>query len=265
MNRLVFGMHDLNITQAGTLLDGKPHYSHPNYALDLAGSDSGVDYWKNKESDTCFYCSGYFGTRNTGNTRFFVSCDSKGKQTPIMCADGKARIITLALTHSNKDYQLYRLYHPNEIMYQEGTAGRATGNHIHLEVAEGFQKTKYWDVKLKVYRMKGEMDPRKAFYILDGYTKVVNTQGLVFKHTDTVEAKESEDETVYLKAQRMGFNIRKEPVTGSVLKVVGKGDRAEILEFLTGFKSDGYQWAKVKKGDIIGYSQLDTKYYLIEK
>jgi hypothetical protein len=117
-------------------------------------------------------------------------------------------------------------------------------------------------VKLKVYRMKGEMDPRKAFYILDGYTKVINTQGLVFKHTDTVE---SENEHVYLKAQRIGFNIRKEPVTGNVLKVVPKGDRAEIIEFLTGFKSDGYQWAKVKKDNITGYSQLDTKYYLIEK
>ena len=190
MDRLVFGMHHLNITQAGTVLDGKQHYSHPNAAIDLAGEDSGIDYWYNKESETYFYCSGYFGNRSTGNTRFFVTCDQNGQKKKILCADGKERVITLALTHSGKDYQLYHVYKPGDILYQEGTAGRATGNHIHLEVAEGSQKTKYWDVKMKVYRMMGEMDPRNAFFILDGYTKVVNTQGLIFKHCSKVNVEE---------------------------------------------------------------------------
>lgn len=187
MDRLVFGMHHLNITQAGSLLDGKEHYSHPNAAIDLAGEDTGIDYWYNKESETYFYCSGYFGNRSTGNTRFFVTCDKDGNKKKVLCADGKERVITLALTHSGKDYQLYKIYKPGDVLYQEGTAGRATGNHIHLEVAEGSQKTKYWDVKMKVYRMMGEMDPRDAFFILDGYTTVVNTQSLVFKHCSSVK------------------------------------------------------------------------------
>ena len=55
MDRLIFGMHHLNITQAGSLLDGKEHYSHPNAAIDLAGEDSGIDYWYNKESDKGVY------------------------------------------------------------------------------------------------------------------------------------------------------------------------------------------------------------------
>lgn len=190
MDRLIFGMHHLNITQAGSLLDGKEHYSHPNAAIDLAGEDSGIDYWYNKESDTCFYCSGYFGNRATGNTRFFVSCDSTGQKKKVLCADGKERVVTIAMTHSSKDYRLYHVYKPGDILYQEGTAGRATGNHIHLEVAEGSQKTKYWDVKMKVYRMMGEMDPRNAFFILDGFTKVVNTQGLIFKHCTSVKVEE---------------------------------------------------------------------------
>lgn len=187
MDRLIFGMHHLNITQAGSLLDGKEHYSHPNAAIDLAGEDTGIDYWYNKESETYFYCSGYFGNRSTGNTRFFITCDKDGNKKKVLCADGKERVITLALTHSGKDYQLYKIYKPGDILYQEGTAGRATGNHIHLEVAEGSQKTKYWDAKMKVYRMMGEMDPRDAFFILDGYTTVVNTQSLVFKHCSSVK------------------------------------------------------------------------------
>ena len=182
MDRLVFGMHHLNISQVGTLIDGKPHYSHPNYALDLCGEDTGIDFWFNKEADTCFYCSGAFGTKKTGNTRFFVSCDYQGKAKKVMCADGKARVVTLALTHSGKDYRLYHIYTPNEVLYQEGTQGKATGNHIHLEVAEGSVKTKYYDNKLGVYRMKGEFNPVDAFFILDSFTTVVRTQGLQFKH-----------------------------------------------------------------------------------
>jgi hypothetical protein len=201
-------MHHLNITQAGTLLDGKQHYSHPNAAIDLAGEDSGIDYWYNKETETYFYCSGYFGNRSTGNTRFFVTCDQNGQKKKVICADGKERVITLALTHSGKDYQLYHVYKPGDILYQEGTAGRATGNHIHLEIAEGSQKTKYWDVKMKVYRMMGEMDPRNAFFILDGYTKVVNTQGLIFKHCSQVNVEEKNMSTSdIIKAHCNDFNV----------------------------------------------------------
>lgn len=193
MDRLVFGMHHLNITQSGTLMDGKPNLSHPNYALDLAGEDSGIDFWKNIEADTYFYCSGAFGTRSTGNTRFFVSCDAEGKKKEVMCADGKARVVTLAMTHSDRDFQLYHIYKPQGVMYQEGTQGKATGNHIHLEVAEGSQKTKYYDSKLGVYRMMGEFDPRDAFFIYDKYTTVVSTHGLTFRHCDRIEVNNMSD------------------------------------------------------------------------
>ena len=187
-------MHHLNITQAGTLIDGKPHYSHPNYALDLAGSDSGIDFWRNMESETCFFCSGAFGTRKTGNTRFFVSCDASGKQKKILCADGRERVVTIAMTHSCKDFSIGKIYRYDEVMYQEGTAGKATGNHIHLEISEGSQRTKYYDTKLKVYRMKNEFNPVDAFFILDGYTTVVNDKGLHFKHCSSTKVEEPNEE-----------------------------------------------------------------------
>lgn len=185
MDKLVFGMHHLAISQIGTLIDGQPHYSHPNYALDLVGEDTGIDFWKNMESETCFFCAGSFGTRETGNTRFFITCDETGKATPVMCADGKERIITLAMTHSNKDYEIYKIYRPGDEMFREGTAGKATGNHIHIEVAEGAQRTKHWDADLGVYRMKNEMNPVDAFFILEPFTTVVDTKGLKFKTTKT--------------------------------------------------------------------------------
>ena len=58
------------------------------------------------------------------------------------------------------------------------------------EVAEGWQKTKYWDSKLKVYRMMGELNPVDAFFIYDKYTTVISTHGLDFKHCDSVKVEE---------------------------------------------------------------------------
>lgn len=54
-DRMIFGMRVLNIAQAGTKLTGKPSLSHVSYELDLAGSDSGIDYW---------YCSCSFDHNN---------------------------------------------------------------------------------------------------------------------------------------------------------------------------------------------------------
>ena len=98
MDRLTFGMRVLNITQSGTMLDGRPNMSHPNMALDLAGSNSGIDPYLNLEADTCFYCSGAFGTVSTGNTRFFVTCDEVGRQKKVLCADG---VVTLGFMNGN--------------------------------------------------------------------------------------------------------------------------------------------------------------------
>lgn len=263
MDRLVFGMHVLNITQSGTLLDGKANLSHPNYALDLAGSNSGIDPYYNFEEDTCFYCSGMFGNRSTGNTRFFVSCDELGRQKKVLCADGKERVVTLALTHSGRDFQLYKVYKPNEILYQEGTAGYATGNHIHVEVAEGYQKTKYKDTKLGVWRMPAEFDPRKAFFIDDSRTKVASTHGLTFKHCRG--SKVQEDEMIYFKPVKDNVRLRSAPVSGSVLTYIYKGNRAEVIGFTNRIESDGYEWAKVKYGKFTGYVQLDLKMYILEK
>lgn len=189
IDRMVFGMHDLNITQAGAKATGKTSYSHPSYELDLAGSDSGIDYWYNKMPNTSWYCAGSFGTKSTGNTRFFWSVDSSGNAKKVLCADGQERLITLAMTHSGKNYQVGKIYGCNEVLYQEGTAGKATGNHIHLEVCAGHVKTKVKN-SYGYYNLANMLDPRNVFFILDGYTTVRSTAGLTFKHTDTVEVNE---------------------------------------------------------------------------
>jgi len=183
---LVFGMHHLNITQlpGGAL-------SHPNLAVDLAGEDTGIDFWFAKAC--ALKCiAGEFGY----GTYFFIPCDSKGNHIPVMCADGKQRKVTIALTHSNKQYvktTVGKIYAKNQPCYEEGGKGakgaHTFGNHIHLEVAEGYKTTKYKDTKLGVLTMGNELNPLKVMFVLDGYTKVVNSKGATLVHTKSETTK----------------------------------------------------------------------------
>ena len=176
---LCFGMKVLNISQ----LPGGS-FSHPNFAMDLCGSDNGIDFWFAQGNWKC--TAGPWGN----GTYFFVSCDKTGKAVPVHCADGKDRIVTLALTHSEQRYvktQVGKVYLDGEAMYEEGEKGQATGNHIHLEIAEGIQTTKTYDKTLKVYRMKNELNPVLLMFINDSFTTVKNTLGATFRHCKTAE------------------------------------------------------------------------------
>ena len=183
---LCFGMHHLNITQlpGGAL-------SHPNLAVDLAGEDTGIDFWFAK--GCALKCiAGPWGN----GTYFFVPCDAKGNHINVMCADGKQRKVTIALTHSNRKYvktTVGKIYAKDQPCYEEGGKGakgpNTYGNHIHLEVAEGYKTSKYKDTKLGVFTMGNELNPLKVMFVLDGYTTVVTTKGATLKHTKSETTK----------------------------------------------------------------------------
>lgn len=78
-----------------------------------------------------------------------------------------------------------------------------------------------------------------------------------------IETDLSYEETLFLEATTYPFRIRSSAVNGSIYTTVVVGDKAEIVEFGTSFMSDGYQWVKVKKGNIVGWSQLDLQAYTI--
>ena len=198
---LVFGMKVLNITQSGTMIDGKSNKSHPNYALDLAGVDKGKDFWFAKSRMKCIgemWLHNLKGERFRGyGTYAFTFVDADGNPTPMRMADGTEKIVTLAMTHSSQEYVKSipgKIYEVNQPVYEEGGSGakgdQTYGNHIHLEIAEGVTINKYYDKKLGVYRMNKELNPVDCFYILDGFTTVKSTHGLTFKHTDSVQEKE---------------------------------------------------------------------------
>lgn len=180
MDNLCFGMEYLNITQLP-----RDSYSHANLAVDLGGKDTGKDYWYARgETYWKCTCCWYSGT----NTYHFLSCNSKGNPIKVHCADGVDRVITLSLTHDLNKRKIGKLYH-NEIMYQEGTkypyAGKVTGNHIHLEIAEGDVRKRY-KANNGVWTLYNELNPLEVMFVDDSFTKVINTKGAVLKHCSSI-------------------------------------------------------------------------------
>lgn len=186
MDNLCFGMEYLNITQ----LPGGS-YSHANQAVDLGGRDTGKDIWYAR-GETYWKCTCCWSSAT--NTYHFLSCDSKGNPTKVHCADGKDRVVTVSLTHDLNKHEIGRLYH-NEKMYQEGTKypyeGKVTGNHIHLEIAEGDVRKRY-KAKNGTWTLYNELNPLEVMFVDDSFTKVINTKGAVLKHCSGITYKGDE-------------------------------------------------------------------------
>lgn len=191
MINLCFGMKVINVTQ----LPGG-NYSHPNLALDLAGSDGGIDYWYAMGR---WMVVGFFGL---AGTILFTHVDENGNAESVYCADGIERVVTLALTHSASKYvkrpSVGTIYENGIPMYEEGTQGQATGNHIHVEVAWGIQTTKYYDSAMGVWRMSNELNPITTMCINTSFSTIKNTMGAKFK-TVTSLYREGDDESMQLK------------------------------------------------------------------
>ncbi len=278
MFNLCFGMKVINVTQVPG-----GSYSHPNNAMDLAGSDNGVDFWYAQGNWKCI--AGPWGN----GTYFFTAVDDDGTYCKVHCADGKDRFITLALTHSLERYidtVVGKTYKNGQPMYEEGTKGFATGNHIHLEIANGVQVEKTYDKSLGVYRMANELNPFKVMYVRKGFSKVTASSALVnsgksFLYCDDLiynppKPADEEDYVLYFVAdtgpcyvrKALTFNVLKRN-NSTVLAMIPKGGKAEITHFTQRHEKDGYEWCQVlyKTGNRTynGYCQMDMKAYKIVK
>lgn len=269
--KIYAGMHHWNVTQIGSGYDGKEHYTHTSFECDVAGEDSGVDFYRNYNKDTYLKCVGRFGTRSTGNTFFFWTTDKNGTAKKVLCADGVERVITLALTHSNRDAVLGKVYGFGEIVVTEGTQGHASGNHIHIEACGGCVTRKVVNRK-GFWNLPNMLPLNNVLWINDDYTTVTNTGGLVWKHCRTKE----DDDMLFFRAKKGPVRVRKtlsfkdgKPI-GQILATIPKGGRAKILHFTERYEGDGYEWIQVEyttpTGKTYGgYVQGDLTYYLIEK
>ena len=274
MFNLCYGMKYVNLSQLP-----ESGYSHPNQAIDLCGIDVLCDVWRAVGFWKCVAVNwGY-------HTCFFTSCDKNGNFTKVRCADGKDRIITLAMTHSNYKYHTpvkNKIYRDGEIMYEEGNYGGSnmTGNHIHLEIASGVQTTKHWSGLKQCYMMNNELPVLKYMFVCRERSQVIDSKGVNLPVCYNAEYKpgiyvpKGKDMYLDIIAKKERLNIRRKLTfsggknTSEILYQIPKGARAAITHFTERFEEDGYEWAQVlievddKK--IEGYVQLDMKSYIIK-
>lgn len=256
---LVAPMREWNVTQ--------PEYggfSHKNsMAVDVAGKDRGID-----EARTSTYLKviGTYTSKYGDNTAFFVTCDENGIPYPVMCTDMKERILTIQMTHIDTygNIVIGKVFKPWEVFYTEGTSGYATGNHIHIEVAEGIQKTFFWNSKTGSTYMKNQISNTVAFWMLRGYTTVLNTGGMKWHWLDKEQLGTTTGSNggpdMILTLTKAGSILRDKPL-GSAIKKITRGDQMTILELTNKKELDDRKWCKVQFNDIIGYVPFDLSFF----
>lgn len=161
----------MNITQT---IDG--YYSHKGTnAIDDAQADSGIS---NGYAPCDMVCVATDYGEAYGNAMFWQST------TPVITRSHGQQYITMMVIHdSTADAYTGLTVSQGQQLYSEGTAGNATGNHNHIEVALG-QWTGTHYVKSggltawgsEVYMMPGNINPAEVFFADD--TQILNGGGL---------------------------------------------------------------------------------------
>ncbi len=157
----------MNITQS---IDG--YYSHRGTnAIDDAQADSGIS---NGYAPCDMVCVATDYGEAYGNAMFWQST------APVMTRSHGQQYITMMVIHDNTaDAYVGLTVSQGQQLFSEGTAGNATGNHNHIEVALGqWTGTHYvasggvtaWGTT--VYMMPGNINPAEVFFVDD--TQILN-------------------------------------------------------------------------------------------
>lgn len=170
MEKAVFGMDYLNITQG---MNGS--FSHKGVlAFDLAGKDTGIDNFR----------APFTGTIKRIYQGYCVWLESNA---PVKYADGTEDYMTILTMHDNNtsDLRVGQVIKQGQVYFQEGTAGYATGNHVHMAVGRGkFSGTGWYKNTQGNWCVNNQYDITKALFLHTSCVKK-NTAGYTFKATDT--------------------------------------------------------------------------------
>ena len=123
--------------------------------------------------------------KSNANTVLFGSCDFKGNPKKVILENGERKILTFNITHDNdiSDVKIGQIFKTGEKIGDEGVAGQATGNHSHIEVAEGWQYEKITD-QYGNYRTKNIIPIGAIFHQLKGWNTIKRANGYTFKEVE---------------------------------------------------------------------------------
>ncbi len=280
MEKLIFPMDVVNISQLSY-----GDFSHQGYeAIDITGKDKNIDSAFAPCTVKVLKKYNYTGQGSSANTVLFGSCDSKGNEAKVLCADGIARVLTLALTHDDdisdiKEGQIFKQF---EKFYDEGSTGVSAGNHIHLEISEGwiYQKSlKRYEPRDSYYpnfafTLDGNLlMPEKMFFLLTGRHVIGEPHGLKGENMPYVDNSNTDLDT-YPDAPTVGlsgfafrdhylsFDIPKGPKMIDIYV----GGKFNIIDLYKWKASDDYRWGWASFNGKQGYLKYDpSKIFLFGK
>lgn len=171
MQKILFPMDYMKITT------GINEASHAgSNAIDSAGKDLGTENVFAPFTGTIRRIYDY------GHTVWLESNE------PVEFADGTKDFVVCSFTHDNivSDLSVGQVIQQGQVFYQEGTAGQARGNHLHLEVGKGkFTGNGWYKNEEGNWVINNSYIPYNAFF-LNG-TKVINGYGYPWKEANVSE------------------------------------------------------------------------------
>lgn len=260
MQRLIYPLKTISFSQLEY-----SNFSHKNIpAIDMTGGGTGKDY----AYAPCDMKIVAIPKNNNAHTIYFNSLEK------VLCSDGIEREVTIAFTHMDDiaKYKVGQVFKSGEICYQEGVAGNATGNHIHIEVANGHHTSKqYVTIDGERYWRFSEKDALKPTEVFFGLESWNETRNLMNVDINWIDKREGDKYDMKLKMftakgqqairQSITFDKKNKP-NGKLLTIIPKGNRECIVTgFVAGIQKDGYQWISVEYRGIKGYAQWDSKYF----
>ena len=167
----LFPMDYMNISQG---VNGS--YSHKgSNALDLCGKDGGID--NVKAPFTCVVKRKY--TDSAGGVTVWIQSKNK-----VYYADGTLDYMTMLFIHDNDTSDLYvgQVIPQGKTFFQEGTAGYATGNHVHMECGRGqFSGAGWYENSYGVWTISNTITPWSALMVSDS-VKRINDYGYAWQN-----------------------------------------------------------------------------------
>ncbi|WP_281509134.1 hypothetical protein [Faecalibaculum rodentium] len=240
---LRFPMKTMNVTQGNN-----GQYSHQGVnALDIAGKDAGID-------PTFAPCKMRIARKEgyaNGNAVFAESVDK------VMFADGTVDYAKFMFLHDNYtgDFSVGRVFQQWEEFGDEGTAGYATGNHCHFEVAKG---KLVWDKAGSGYGYYGRNNSTGVWHlqdsisadkacVVDGVT-IKNGNGMGWKKAS--EVKNGSSGSIKWTAEngtatftRNNIRIHEDGPTGKVIAGV-QYNAGQSVKYFAKCAYAGHRWVK---------------------
>ena len=233
----MFPMEICNITQGDNVGTHKG-----TFAVDLAGKDTGRD----RAYAPADMISRALDTAKNGNAVIWES------QKKCLLADGSIDYFCMMVIHDNDPtgFKPGNTIKQGQQIAQEGTAGFATGNHLHIEVKKGkYEKGAYGMYDRNsygVYYMRGNCAIEKILFMDDTTIKVGAAN---WKYTKNVTVPSTGGNTQpgvggKYRVNVDALNVRNKPsiVTGKITGTLPKGYVVVLDNYYT--IADGYVWGR---------------------